>query len=46
MLICGFGDFTFMVELLKALDQELPKGSDITLFSERTTRDTIGEQRC
>lgn len=42
VLICGFGSFTFMVELIRALDHELPRGSDLTLFSERTTRDTIG----
>lgn len=43
VLLCGFGEFTFMVELIRALDHELPQGSDVTLFSQRTTRETVGE---
>ena len=43
VLICGFGLFTFMVELMRALDAELPSGSEVVLFSQRTTRDTVGE---
>ncbi|KAK9800761.1 hypothetical protein WJX73_008207 [Symbiochloris irregularis] len=42
VLIAGFGQFTFMVELLRALDNELTQGSTITLFSERTTKETVG----
>ena len=42
VLICGFADFVFMVELIRALDRELPKGSSVTLFSQRTTQDTVG----
>ena len=45
VLICGFAEFTFMVELISALDRELPQGSDIMLFSKRTTRDTVGGWR-
>ena len=43
VLIAGFGQFTFMVELMNALDAELPSGSEVVLFSQRTTRDTVGQ---
>lgn len=42
VLIAGFGQSTFMVELLRALDHELVPGSIVTLFSERTTKETVG----
>ncbi len=35
VLICGWGSSTFMVDLLKALDEELPSGSEVTLFNLR-----------
>lgn len=45
MLICGWGSSTFMVDLIRALDGELPPGSEVTLFNLRVTDNVISKSR-
>ena len=42
LLVCGFSNMTFMTELVKALDSQLPPGSSLTLFSQHVTPKLIG----
>ena len=42
ILVCGFSDPTFMTELVKALDAQLPPGSSLTLFSHHVTPKRVG----
>ena len=42
LLICGFSNMTFMTELVKALDSQLPPGSSLTLFSQHVTPKLVG----
>ena len=43
VLICGWGSSTFMIDLLRALDLELPLGSEVTLFNLRVNDTVISE---
>lgn len=43
VLICGWGSSSFMLDLLKALDEELPKGSEVTLFNLRVTSEVVSK---
>lgn len=42
VLICGWGDSTFMVALLHSMDEELPKGSQVTVFNLRPKEEVLG----
>ena len=43
VLICGWGDTTFMVALLHSMDKELPKGSQVTVLNLRPKEEVMGE---
>ena len=38
VLICGWADSKWMVDLLRALDVELPRGSEVVLLNMRDTQ--------
>ncbi len=42
VLICGWGDTTFMVALLHSMDKELPKGSQVTVLNLRPKEEVMG----
>lgn len=42
VLICGWGDSTFMVALLHSMDEELPKGSQVTVLNLRPKEEVLG----
>ncbi|EIE20310.1 hypothetical protein COCSUDRAFT_67575 [Coccomyxa subellipsoidea C-169] len=42
VLVCGWGDSTFMITLLHSLDAELPKMSQITLLNLQRKEDVLG----
>ena len=42
MLVCGWGPIQFMTDVLGCLDVELPPGSEVTLFNQRTSADVVG----
>ena len=44
VLICGWGDSTFMVALLHSMDEELPKGSQVTVLNLRSKEEVFGER--
>ena len=44
VLICGWGDSTFMVALLHSMDEELPKGSQVTVLNLRPKEEVLGER--
>ncbi len=46
VLVCGWGDSTFMITLLHSLDAELPKMSQITLLNLQRKEDVLGEPPC
>jgi hypothetical protein len=43
VLVCGWGDSTFMITLLHGMDAELPKNSQITLLNLQRKEDVLGE---
>ena len=42
VLICGWADSKWMVDLLRALDVELPRGSEVVLLNMRDTQRVMG----
>ena len=42
VLICGWGDSTFMVALLHSMDAELPRGSQVTVLNLRPKEEVLG----
>jgi hypothetical protein len=45
VLLCGWGDTTFMVSLLHCMDEELPKDSQVVLLNMRPKEDVLGVRR-
>ncbi|KAK9903985.1 hypothetical protein WJX75_001909 [Coccomyxa subellipsoidea] len=45
VLVCGWGDSTFMITLLHGMDAELPKNSQITLLNLQRKEDVLGVAR-
>ncbi|CAK0782676.1 hypothetical protein CVIRNUC_005871 [Coccomyxa viridis] len=45
VLICGWGDSTFMVALLHSMDAELPRGSQVTVLNLRPKEEVLGLAR-
>lgn len=43
VLVCGWGDSTFMISLLHSMDAELPRNSQITLLNLQRKEDVLGE---
>ncbi|CAL8470852.1 g10394 [Coccomyxa elongata] len=45
VLVCGWGDSTFMISLLHSMDAELPRNSQITLLNLQRKEDVLGVAR-
>lgn len=45
VLVCGWGDSTFMTSLLHSMDEELPRNSQVTLLNMQRKEDVLSEHR-
>lgn len=44
VLVCGWGDTTFMISLLHCMDEELPKDSQVMMLNTRSKECVMGER--